>query len=127
MYCAEYDTLRSKQTEHFPLGNFIIFQWIEIGVESILVADDDELIAGCFQLQQCRNHAWHQLQLLQRIDLLIRRFDDQGAIPVDEQDTPFAAIPAHGCFASHCFNTCSNAARSCLLPTEMRMQSRRAG
>src|SRR6056297_3180489 len=52
----------------------------------VLIADHDKPIPGILQPQQCRNHAGHQPEFFQRIDLLVFRLLDQAAVAVDEKD-----------------------------------------
>ena len=58
---------------------------IALAAEPVLVADHHEAIAGALQLTQRREHAGQQAQLLEAIDLLVRRLLDQGAVAIDEQ------------------------------------------
>ncbi len=75
---------------------------VEIGLreclaaQPVLVADHDERIARITQTQQRGDHAGAEAQLGIGIDLKIRRFLDQGAVAVDEQDRRHAAASLAG-------------------------------
>ena len=83
---AEADALRFEDLQQQLLRRFEVGQRKTVGAEPILVADHHELVAGGLQLQQRRNHARHQPELGQRIDLEVGGLLDQGAIAVQEQD-----------------------------------------
>ena len=80
--------------------------------EAILVGDHDEFEAGVAQAQQRRDHAGHQPELGERVDLLVRRFLQQHAVAVEEDDA------RHG-------RAASRRARSSGEPIEMRSASPR--
>ena len=61
--------------------------------KTVLVADHDEDIARVAQFDEGGQNAVHQPQLLQAVDLLIRRLDDQRAVPIDKEHVRASLMP----------------------------------
>ncbi len=55
------------------------------GSQSVLIGDHDEGEARRLELEQRRNDAGHEADLLQAVDLLVRRLFVQGAVAIQEQ------------------------------------------
>ena len=119
----EADALRGEHLLHQALRRLEGLARKARRAESVLVADDHELEAGVAQLQQRGNHAIDQRELLQRIDLLVRRLGDQGAVAVEEQD---AALGAHAA-SRRAASAASTASFSAAVPIDTRRHSARPG
>ncbi len=64
--------------------------------ESVLIGDHDEGEARRFEVEQRRHDSGHEANLLQTVYLFVRRLFVQGAVAVQEQDSPPAQTgPAH--------------------------------
>jgi hypothetical protein len=114
---AEADALRFEQVQHFLLRDLVVGRRKRVRAKAVLVADDDELVTSACQAQQGGDDAGHQFQLLQRVDLFVGWFHDQGAIAVDEQDS--ALTITHSRF-SHSSKAAASASISSAEPTEIR-------
>ena len=82
------------------------------GPETVLIADHHERVAGIAQIACSAGHdAGHQPQLLQAVDLLIRRLDDQRAVAIDEEH---ASLRTHAAAPAACATPCAAGDRSVL-------------
>ncbi len=57
---------------------------VRVGAQAILVGHDDQPESVAGQFLQRRKHAGHEADLLQAVDLFVRRFLDQGAVVINE-------------------------------------------
>ncbi|MNI41171.1 hypothetical protein D3C73_954160 [compost metagenome] len=90
-HITENDALAFEDLQHQVIRAIEAGARIAFAAQTILIGDDHELVAGIAQFQQRRDHLRHEAQLLVGIDLEIRRFLDEGAVAVDEQDGRHAA------------------------------------
>src|SRR5690606_380116 len=93
------------------------------GAEAVLIADHHQPVAGVAQPQQRRQHAGHEAQLVEAVDLEVRRLLNQGAVAVDEEDRAGRAHAATSAPAS-----AASTRRFCPgVPTVTRSASSRPG
>ena len=85
-----------------------------VGAEAVLVRDHHEAVARGLQRDQRADDAGHELQLRERVDLLVGRLLDQRAVAVDEEGRGH-----RGAFASRAARSRAFCAGS---PTVIRMQ-----
>src|SRR3546814_5161261 len=75
-----------EHLQHRPVRAVERFARKALSAQPVLVADDHELVAGIAQPQQRRDHAGNEAQLVVRVDLVVGRLLDQGAVAVEEED-----------------------------------------
>ena len=85
-HLAEHDALALEHLQHEIVGTVEARARICLAAEAVLVADDHEFEPGIAQLQQRRDHAADETQLVVGVDLEVGRLLDQGAVAVDEED-----------------------------------------
>src|SRR5690606_34745456 len=90
-HVAEADALALEHLHHQVVRAVEGLLRILVRAQAVLVGDHHELVAGVAQLQQGRDHALDEAQLLVGVDLEIFRLLDQGADAVDEKDRGHAA------------------------------------
>src|SRR5262249_29386526 len=84
--------------------------------EPVLVAHHDERVARVTQRAQSRDHARHELEFLQAVDLLVGRLDDERTVAVDEEH----ALSTHAAAPADCAIPCTSLSFCSGDPTEMR-------
>ena len=83
---GERNPFALKNTQKLVLRLFKLLAWILRAAEGILVAYHHELKAAVGEQPQTFDDTGDKLELLERIDLFIRRFDDQRSIAVKKDD-----------------------------------------
>src|SRR5690606_29996293 len=122
-YVLEDDALAFQQLHQQAVRGLEVLARERRGAEAVLIADHHQPVAGVAQPQQRRQHAGHEAQLVEAVDLEVGRLLDQGAVAVDEEDRTGRAHAAASAPAS-----ASSTRRFCPgVPTVMRSASSRPG
>ena len=89
---SKIDSLGSEQLEHEPVRLLESLARQTRRAESVLVGHHDELQARPLQVDQRGDHPGQQPDLVEPVDLLVRRFLDQRTVSIHEQNS----VAAHG-------------------------------
>ena len=87
---VELDALRAERIQHELVRHVECRLRKARAAEAILVRDHRELEAGALRLAQGREHARHEADLLDGVDLFVGRLLDERAVAVDEQHAGLA-------------------------------------
>ena len=82
---VELDALRAERLEHELVRPSNAACGKLARAEAVLVGDHHELEAALCAWRKRREHARHEADLLEAVDLLVGRLLDQRAVAIDEQ------------------------------------------
>ncbi len=82
--CVEDDSLGCEQLQDEPVGALERIARQARRAEPVLVGHHHQGEACALELEQRRNHAGHEANLLEAVDLLVGRLLIQRAVPIEK-------------------------------------------